>query len=245
VLGYGACSATLLVINKLAVSQVPAPGFILVCQMSSSVLAVFAMAALGLLPTGALAPFELAKARAFAPISLLFFACLYTNVRALRAADVDTIIAFRACSPLAVVLADYRFRGRALPSARAGLALLGIVAGVALFVSADGRRPQAASCVVIIFENATLWARVPVARAPRVKTRCVTASCRTLASLWVSNWKHGRCYEKRCRCKRAAKRRAPARKRRSPTRPPRARAATRGPARTSSASAPRWCSRST
>ena len=47
IIGYGTCSATLLVINKLAVSQVPAPSFILVCQLVSSVVTVRALGAAG------------------------------------------------------------------------------------------------------------------------------------------------------------------------------------------------------
>ncbi len=137
ILGYGTCSATLLVINKLAVSQVPAPSFILVCQLVSSVAAVLALGALGVFPAAELEPIVWTKARRFLPISLLFFLCLYTNVRSLKNANVDTVIVFRACSPIAVVVADWYFRAQALPSTRAWLALLGIVVGVIVYVAND------------------------------------------------------------------------------------------------------------
>ena len=110
IVGYGTCSATLLVINKLAVSQVPAPSFILACQLISSVATVLALGAVGAIQRGELEPIVWPKAQKFLPISLLFFLCLYTNVKSLEFANVDTVIVFRACSPIAVVIADWCVR---------------------------------------------------------------------------------------------------------------------------------------
>jgi hypothetical protein len=40
-------------------------------------------------------------------ISLLFCACLWTNVKALEYANVETVIVFRAMSPIAVAICDW------------------------------------------------------------------------------------------------------------------------------------------
>lgn len=40
-------------------------------------------------------------------ISLLFCACLWTNVKALEYANVETVIVFRAMSPIAVAVCDW------------------------------------------------------------------------------------------------------------------------------------------
>jgi hypothetical protein len=52
-------------------------------------------------------PLAWAKIKPFMGISLLFCACLWTNVKALEFANVETVIVFRAMSPIAVALCDY------------------------------------------------------------------------------------------------------------------------------------------
>jgi len=46
---YAFCSASLLVINKVAVSAIPSASFVLICQFAASVAAVLALSALGML----------------------------------------------------------------------------------------------------------------------------------------------------------------------------------------------------
>ena len=77
------------------------------------------------------------KIKPFMGISLLFCACLWTNVKALESANVETVIVFRALSPIAVTLCDHYFLGRDLPSARSWMSLLTIVLGVILYVLTD------------------------------------------------------------------------------------------------------------
>jgi len=46
---YAFCSASLLVINKVAVSAIPSASFVLICQFAASVAAVLGLSALGML----------------------------------------------------------------------------------------------------------------------------------------------------------------------------------------------------
>ena len=46
---YALCSASLLVINKVAVSAIPSASFVLICQFAASVAAVLALSGFGLL----------------------------------------------------------------------------------------------------------------------------------------------------------------------------------------------------
>jgi GDP-mannose transporter len=55
----------------------------------------------------------------------------------LKDANVETVIVFRACAPLAVSGFDYIFHRRALPSIRSSLAMLIIVGGAAGYVNSD------------------------------------------------------------------------------------------------------------
>jgi hypothetical protein len=52
-------------------------------------------------------PLQWNKIRPFMGISLLFCACLWTNVKALEYANVETVIVFRAMSPIAVAVCDW------------------------------------------------------------------------------------------------------------------------------------------
>jgi membrane protein DedA with SNARE-associated domain len=48
--------------------------------------------------------------------SLLFVAGIYSNMRSLEVANVDTVIVFRSACPLIVALGDWLFLGREAPS---------------------------------------------------------------------------------------------------------------------------------
>ena len=58
-------------------------------------------------------------------------------MQALAVANVDTVIVFRSCTPLAVSILDWMFMGRELPSPRSAAALIALLAGVYGYVSSD------------------------------------------------------------------------------------------------------------
>lgn len=73
----------------------------------------------------------------FSGISLLFCICLYTNVKSLEFANVETVIVFRASTPIFVAICDWYFRGEPLPSGRSWIALFSILLGASVYVMTD------------------------------------------------------------------------------------------------------------
>ena len=102
-------------VNKLALSYYGFPNTILLLQFASS--AAFAWAG-GRAGLWELDPLELGKAQASVPVVLCFFAAIFTNLNALKRVNVDTMIVFRTCMPLAVAAGQWLFMGYELPSAR-------------------------------------------------------------------------------------------------------------------------------
>lgn len=151
---YACCSASLLVINKVAVSAIPSASFVLICQFAASVAAVLGLSITGVLDN--VEPLSWSKIKPFMGISLLFCACLWTNVKALEYANVETVIVFRAMSPIAVALCDWWFLGQSLPSTRSWLSLAVIVLGAILYVvTDDGFQVKAYMWVMMYFVSIT------------------------------------------------------------------------------------------
>lgn len=132
--GFTMCSSLLLVVNKVAVHHLPAPAFVLLLQFLASWLPV-KLCGLG----GCLLVDELSweKLLGFLPISLVVLASVYTNIKTLQYANVETLIVFRASTPLAISLCDFIFLGRQLPSRRSALSLLIMLFGSAGYTYTD------------------------------------------------------------------------------------------------------------
>lgn len=81
--------------------------------------------------------FEWPKVKPYLLYIICFCLGIYTNARALAASNVETVIVFRACTPIAVAVLDYLYLGRDIPSSRSIMALCGIVVGAVGYVSAD------------------------------------------------------------------------------------------------------------
>lgn len=124
----------LLILNKVAVTYLPAPSFILLAQLSSCALFIRFLASTGVVECEKL---EKTKAKKFALIVFGFIGTLFANVSTLKHVPVDTIICFRASTPLVIAVIEYFHLGRELPSARSWLALGGVFAGVTAYTAAD------------------------------------------------------------------------------------------------------------
>lgn len=116
----------MLVINKMVVRQIPMPSFVSVIQLMFCVVVVAIGKSAKWMEVD---EFEQSKLIPCSLYVLSFVGGLYSNMRALQASNVDTVIVFRSCTPLMVCLLDYLFLGRAAPSPRSLLALMGLVAG--------------------------------------------------------------------------------------------------------------------
>ncbi|KAK9834889.1 hypothetical protein WJX81_006759 [Elliptochloris bilobata] len=134
VLCYSLCSSMLLILNKVAVTYVPAPSFILALQLLSCAAFVRTLSAVGAVEAE---PLTLHKARPFAVIVLGFIGTLYANITSLKYVPVDTIICFRASMPLVIAVIEWLYMGRELPSLRSWASMLSVLAGVAVYTAAD------------------------------------------------------------------------------------------------------------
>jgi GDP-mannose transporter len=77
------------------------------------------------------------NARPYAVYVLAFAAGIYSNMRALESSNVETIIVFRACTPMCVAVIEWAFMGRELPDNRSTMALIAVMGGAGAYVSMD------------------------------------------------------------------------------------------------------------
>jgi len=133
-MGYMACSSMMLVGNKLAVNYMPAPSFVLWCQLSVSALSVFVLGLCGLIEVDSLV---MKKVMSFGPVALVFVGTLFCNMKTLQYANVETFIVFRASTPCAVSICDYLFLGRELPNKKSTASLVGLAVCAYLYVQSD------------------------------------------------------------------------------------------------------------
>ena len=131
---YCASSSLMLLVNKLLVHNIRAPAFFTLVQFAATSAAVLTAKHKNLIE---LDPFSWTKVKFFALYVLAFSAGTYANMHVLMESNVETVIVFRACTPLAVCLFDYLFHRRDLPSARSLLAMTLIVMGSINYVTHD------------------------------------------------------------------------------------------------------------
>ena len=131
---YALCSAGMLIINKLAVHHIGVPSFVTLCQFAVTATTVLVGRQLGLL---VIDPHDWNKIKHFVVYVFAFSMGTWSNMKVLMVANVETIIVFRACSPIVVSFFDYWCYGRAPPSPRSILAMLTILAGALSYVLND------------------------------------------------------------------------------------------------------------
>mmetsp|Transcript_91492 Transcript_91492/g.191251 ORF Transcript_91492/g.191251 Transcript_91492/m.191251 type:complete len:307 (+) Transcript_91492:138-1058(+) len=131
---YGLCSSVMLVINKVTISLVPLPGLVFCIQFLTTFAVIILLKIRGVLKVDDL---SLAKIRQFGPYVVSFVLSIYFNGKVLQYSNVETLITFRACSPLVVSFLDWLCLGRELPSLRSFLALLGVFLGAVGYVLCD------------------------------------------------------------------------------------------------------------
>lgn len=134
ILCYSACSSMLLVLNKLAVTYVPAPSFVLVCQLSCCAAFISCLHRCKVINCETIPKDKLTF---FSLIVFGFVGTLFCNMSTLKYVPVDTLICFRASMPLVIAVVEYFYLGRELPSLRSWLALLGVLSGVCLYTAVD------------------------------------------------------------------------------------------------------------
>lgn len=96
VLGFGICSSVMLVINKLAITALPAPGFILFLQCTTTAIGIRLTAFAGLIEVDRL--LHPGLLRSFFPVAVGFLATLYCNSKALQHLNIETFIVCRSAA---------------------------------------------------------------------------------------------------------------------------------------------------
>ena len=81
--------------------------------------------------------FNWTASKAYALYTVAFVAAIYTNMQALSRSNVETVIVFRACSPIAVGIIEYLFMNRALPTLRSSLSLVFVATGAVIYCLCD------------------------------------------------------------------------------------------------------------
>lgn len=83
--------------------------------------------------------FEWPKVKAYSWYIAAFVGSVYTNMQALSHSNVETVIVFRACTPIAVSLIEYFFMGRTWPNSRSTLSLALVAAGAVCYCLTDSQ----------------------------------------------------------------------------------------------------------
>lgn len=82
---------------------------------------------------------EWGKVKAYSIYIVAFVFAIYSNMQALRHSNVETVIVFRACSPIAVSIVEYYFMDRALPSIRSTISLGMVAVGAVIYCVTDSQ----------------------------------------------------------------------------------------------------------
>jgi hypothetical protein len=103
IVAYSLISASMLLVNKTVLRSVPLPALVSVLQFAVSAAFVLLLKASGRV---AVDGFEWPKVKPYCVYVCLFAGSIYTNMRALELANVETVIVFRSALPLLVSLLE-------------------------------------------------------------------------------------------------------------------------------------------
>jgi drug/metabolite transporter (DMT)-like permease len=132
---YSLCSGTLLLLNKVVLHLIPSSPLVTALQCLFCLTCILGCSfTCGAPQLSALTPPVL---RAYLLYGVLFVGGIYSNMRSLQAANVDTVIVFRASVPLLVAVGDYTLLGREAPTPRSWGAMVLIVVGCAVYCAVD------------------------------------------------------------------------------------------------------------
>lgn len=135
IISYSLCSSTLLLANKAAMEYLPVPSVVSFIQIVSSTLIVLLLKFSGVYVDA----IEWTKVKAYSLYIAAFVGSIYANMQALSHSNVETVIVFRACSPIAVTVIEYVLMDRAWPSLRSSISLLTVAAGAMLYCMSDSQ----------------------------------------------------------------------------------------------------------
>jgi len=133
IVGYMLCSSLMLLSNKVAVHFLPAPSFVLFCQLSLTACGVWASGFFCI----EVDSLEEHKVRSYSLVALIFLSTIFANIKILQYSNVETFIVFRASTPLLISVMDWFFLGRQLPGLKSLACLVGLLFGASVYVLSD------------------------------------------------------------------------------------------------------------
>jgi len=131
---YSLCSSTMLLANKMTLFYLPMPAAVSFIQLTSTVITVLFIKYVLRVHVDDI---RWEKLKPYLLYIVAFVTAIYCNMRALEASNVETVIVFRACTPLATSIIEYLFMGREMPSLRSFLSLFTIAIGAIAYCSTD------------------------------------------------------------------------------------------------------------
>eukprot|EP00927_Polykrikos_kofoidii_P040550 TRINITY_DN34639_c0_g1_i1.p1 TRINITY_DN34639_c0_g1~~TRINITY_DN34639_c0_g1_i1.p1 ORF type:complete len:366 (+),score=39.21 TRINITY_DN34639_c0_g1_i1:157-1098(+) len=139
---YCGCSASMLFLNKLSVSvdggrsrdQTLSPGALATIQVFFATIFCLCLQATGY---GRVDNLERRKVMWYSLYCFLFVGSVYTSMISLSNSNVETLIVFRAATPLFVSVMDVVFLGRRIPDMMSSACLVVITAGAVSYVLCD------------------------------------------------------------------------------------------------------------
>ena len=126
----------MLLANKVALTYLPLPSVVSCLQI---VFATFAVLGLKYGKVVTVDDIEWRKVKPYAIYILAFVSAIFANMQALNASNVETVVVFRSCTPLATSIIEYYLMNRALPSTRSLAAMLTIALGAFTYCSNDSQ----------------------------------------------------------------------------------------------------------
>ena len=136
ILSYSFCSGTLVLLNKLTLHYLPFPSLVVAVQLVACIFMIYSANYLGFVQVD---PIKWEFVKPYLIYTFFFSTGVYCNMRSLNISNVETVIVFRALSPVIVAFLDALFLGREWPSKRSWTGLITIVLGAYGYASYDDK----------------------------------------------------------------------------------------------------------
>lgn len=134
IISYSFCSGTLVLLNKLTLYHLPFPSLVVAFQLLACIAMIYAASYAGYIQVD---PIRWDYVKPYLLYTFFFSTGIYCNMRSLNIANVETVIVFRALTPIIVAFLDALFLGREWPSTRSWIGLATLVLGAYGYASYD------------------------------------------------------------------------------------------------------------
>lgn len=132
---YFAASSLMLLVNKLVVTFIPTAVIVTTFQYVMAVIVVVLATKLGRMDADLSFKWDVVKK--YSAIPLLFSLAIFSNMKVLEAANVETFMVFRFSTPISVAIVDFALMGKSLPSIRTWISFIMIVTGAVWYTLTD------------------------------------------------------------------------------------------------------------